>query len=56
MQDADEAYDEFALPMNFDFGLTGQVFGDDAMGLVGGLNMANFLTWEPKLLLVENSL
>jgi len=42
VQDADEAYDEFALPMNFDFGLTGQVFGDDAMGLVGGLNMAKF--------------
>jgi|TARA_B100000315_G_C14533289_1_gene567224 hypothetical protein len=42
VQDADEAYDEFALPMNFDFGVTGQVFGDDAMGLVGGLNMAKF--------------
>ncbi len=42
VQDADEAYDEFALPMNFDFGMTGQVFGDDVMGLVGGLNMAKF--------------
>ena len=42
VQDADEAYDEFALPMNFDFGVTGQVYGDDAMGLVGGLNMAKF--------------
>jgi hypothetical protein len=42
VKDADDAYDEFALPMNFDFGVTGQVFGDDAMGLIGGLNMAKF--------------
>ena len=42
VQDADGVYDEFALPMNFDFGVTGQVFGDDAMGLIGGLNMAKF--------------
>jgi hypothetical protein len=41
-QDADEEYGAFSLPTNFDFGLAGQVWGDESMGLVGVLNMVKF--------------
>ena len=38
-------YDEFpsmSLPMTFNFGIVGQAFGDDNMGLVAGLNVAKY--------------
>ena len=38
-------YDEFpsmSLPMTFNFGIVGQAFGDDYMGLVAGLNVAKY--------------
>ena len=39
------SYDEFpsmSLPMTFNFGIIGQAFGDDNMGLVAGLNVAKY--------------